>query len=99
MQLKFVLVGLLMVTLFLTACQIELPQEALKQIKPDPDPELAAQYAADETLTEEQKRILSTLPNQGPAPELLNDTFLNSETLRLAELQGKVVIVDFWTYG
>lgn len=34
-----------------------------------------------------------------PAPEINNDTWLNSEPLRLADLRGKVVIVEFWTFG
>jgi thiol-disulfide isomerase/thioredoxin len=33
------------------------------------------------------------------APEILNQTWLNSEPLRLAELKGKVVMVEFWTFG
>ena len=35
-----------------------------------------------------------------PAPELIGGgDWLNSEPLSLAELRGKVVAVDFWTYG
>ena len=49
--------------------------------------------------TAAQLRLLNSLPNQGPAPELLNDRFLNSEPLRLADLRGQVVIVEFWTFG
>jgi thiol-disulfide isomerase/thioredoxin len=33
------------------------------------------------------------------APEFAGiDTWLNSAPLRMADLQGKVVLVDFWTY-
>ena len=34
-----------------------------------------------------------------PAPEILNEIWLNSEPLRLADLRGKVVMVEFWTFG
>ncbi len=41
-----------------------------------------------------------TLPNLGLAPELTNDTWLNVDSpLRLADLRGKVVIVEMWTFG
>jgi hypothetical protein len=40
------------------------------------------------------------LRNFGPAPELTNETWLNTDTpLRLADLRGKVVLVDMWTFG
>ena len=40
------------------------------------------------------------LPDLGPAPELTNDTWLNVDApLRLADLRGKVVIIDMWTLG
>lgn len=42
----------------------------------------------------------ATLPDLGLAPELTNDTWLNVDTpLRLADLRGKVVIVEMWTFG
>ncbi len=34
-----------------------------------------------------------------PAPEIANDTWINSEPLRLTQLRGKVVLVEFWTFG
>ena len=40
------------------------------------------------------------LPDLGPAPELSNDTWLNVESpLRLADLRGKVVALEMWTFG
>lgn len=42
----------------------------------------------------------AALPDLGPAPELTNDTWLNVDApLRLADLHGKVVIVEMWTFG
>jgi thiol-disulfide isomerase/thioredoxin len=34
-----------------------------------------------------------------PAPEIANETWLNSEPKRMADLRGKVVMVEFWTFG
>jgi thiol-disulfide isomerase/thioredoxin len=43
---------------------------------------------------------LATLPDLGLAPELTNETWLNVDApLRLADLRGKVVIVEMWTFG
>jgi hypothetical protein len=42
----------------------------------------------------------SSLPDLGPAPELTNETWLNVDApLRLANLRGKVVAIDMWTFG
>ena len=41
-----------------------------------------------------------SLPDLGPAPELTNETWLNVDSpLRLADLRGKVVAIDMWTFG
>jgi hypothetical protein len=40
------------------------------------------------------------LPNLGPAPELNNEVWLNTDSpLRLADLRGKVVALDMWTFS
>lgn len=40
------------------------------------------------------------LPDLGPAPELTNETWLNVDApLRLADLRGKVVALEMWTFG
>jgi thiol-disulfide isomerase/thioredoxin len=42
----------------------------------------------------------SDLKDLGPAPELENTVWLNTEgPLRLSDLQGKVVLLDMWTFG
>lgn len=33
------------------------------------------------------------------APDIQNDTWLNSRPLTIGELKGKVVMVEFWTFG
>lgn len=40
------------------------------------------------------------LPDLGPAAEFKNDTWLNAdEPVTLAALEGKVVLLEFWTFG
>lgn len=42
----------------------------------------------------------ASLPNLGPAPELTNEIWLNVDApQRLADLRGKVVAIDMWTFG
>ena len=42
----------------------------------------------------------TSLPDLGLAPELTNDIWLNVDApLRLADLRGKVVLVEMWTFG
>lgn len=47
-----------------------------------------------------EEEVTVELPNLGPAPELQNDIWLNTDgPLRLADLRGKVVLLDMWTFG
>lgn len=40
------------------------------------------------------------LPDMGPAPEIENEVWLNTESpQRLQSLRGKVVLLEFWTFG
>jgi len=34
-----------------------------------------------------------------PAPEISGSSWLNSQALSAKELKGRVVLVEFWTYG
>jgi len=58
----------------------------------------ATAAAGNETVTKLESR--ASLPDLGPAPELTNDTWLNVDApLRLADLRGKVIAIDMWTFG
>jgi len=48
----------------------------------------------------DEKMAKVELPNYGPAPELVGlQNWINSNPLTLADLRGKVVMIDFWTYS
>ncbi len=34
-----------------------------------------------------------------PAPEITGGPWINSKPLTLNELKGRVVLIEFWTYG
>jgi hypothetical protein len=41
-----------------------------------------------------------SLPDLGPAPDITNEIWLNTDQpLNLEALRGKVVLVEFWTFG
>ncbi len=44
--------------------------------------------------------LINALPSPYPAPDLTGiQAWINSEAKHLAELKGKVVLIDFWTYS
>lgn len=61
---------------------------------------MAEREAPVEAPTESPTEIAVALEDYGPAPELSNEVWLNTDKpLRLADLTGKVVLVDMWTFG
>jgi thiol-disulfide isomerase/thioredoxin len=81
-----------------TAVKIE---EAAAMAETAPQEEIMPEEANVTTAgpTAEQAQLLATLGYQGMPPELNNEVWLNSEPLKLADLHGKVVIVEFWTFA
>ena len=49
-------------------------------------------------LTISGEAFVSPLQDR-PAPELADTTWVNSNPLKLQGLRGKVVLLEFWTYG
>jgi hypothetical protein len=50
--------------------------------------------------SDEQSFKPMKLADLGEAPELLNETWLNTDQpLRLVDLRGKVVLLEMWTFG
>ena len=41
----------------------------------------------------------SAIPLEKPAPEIAGEQWLNSKPLTIKALRGRVVLVEFWTYG
>ncbi len=55
---------------------------------------------ANKSETPEPMPPTASLPDLGPAPELTNEVWLNVDApLRLADLRGKVVALEMWTFG
>jgi hypothetical protein len=55
-------------------------------------------FAVIVTLTISGDAFVSPLQDR-PAPELADTTWINSVPLKLKELRGRVVLLEFWTYG
>jgi hypothetical protein len=50
--------------------------------------------------TPELERPSLDLPDLGEAPEIRNDVWINTDApVTLADSRGKVVLLEFWTFG
>jgi len=88
---------LLLLTFVLTACTAPLSKTTL--ISPTSTPAPAPpQEPLMPTLT--MPAVKSAYPDLGPAPQLSGEVWLNTAApLRRADLVGKVILVDMWTFG
>lgn len=77
----------LAIAFFITSCT---PRNSPKAASTDP--------GVDTPMPTETQAV--ELPDLGPATELTNDIWLNTEApLRIADLTGNVILLDFWTFG
>jgi len=85
---------LLILAILLTACA----STASPGLNPTRNP--GGSNTLDQGSNPQEETGSSNYPDLGPAPELVGDIWLNTESsLRLADLRGKVVLVDMWTFG
>jgi hypothetical protein len=82
---------------FLVACGSNAQSEDLKSASIGPSVSEPAKNAA--TVAPTPLPTLS-LPDLGLAPDFVNDLWLNTDTpLSLETLEGRVILVEFWTFG
>jgi hypothetical protein len=98
---KFLLViGILLVGCSLGDAQgsIESQPDLSSAVKTDSSDNSQVLESTSQPTIESQPPV--TLENLGPAPELTNEVWLNTDRpLRLADLRGTVVLLEMWTFG
>jgi hypothetical protein len=71
----------------------------LASCAPNPSPEPIDADLGNQTQMPTKIQPIE-LPDLGPAPELINEVWLNTQApLRIADLSGKVILIGFWTFG
>ena len=64
------------------------------------NPDHSVDRNPSEQKSERTQETQLILDDYGPAPELTNEIWLNTDQpLRLADLRGQVVLLDMWTFG
>jgi hypothetical protein len=97
---KYLLVWMLVLAGCSSAGGLEPTEDVNKQVltvNPSTQENLA--QTTPQQATPESQEALS-LNSSGLAPELTNEVWINSvEPLRLADLRGKVILLEMWTFG
>lgn len=84
-------VSLLILILLLAACTATAVEEPSGEVKI---------LASGTIMPPTRGAIVGDLPDLGAAPEFQNEIWLNSdEPVTLASQRGKVVLLEFWTFG
>ena len=100
------IIPIFLLMLFLTACSAANPRMESPPAAPPVDASPTVEQPVEapvntpEQAAEPTQNPRADLPDFGPAPELTNQVWLNVDRpLRLAQLRGKVVLLEMWTFG
>ncbi|MEJ2748297.1 MAG: hypothetical protein P8183_10380 [Anaerolineae bacterium] len=79
----------------ITACTT-----TIQPVQPASEPANQAASRPTDQPTVEPERPSPTLPDLGQAPEIRNEVWINTDRpVTLADSRGKVVLLEFWTFG
>lgn len=99
---------LLILVFLLASCSTSVDQEQPETQAEKDHPmktEIEPNQVVDPAEISTQEPVVEPTPaveltNLGPAPELTNEVWLNTDQpLRLADLRGTVVLLEMWTFG
>ncbi len=83
-----------------TAATVAPQMDEVTTPSPDPAPDLSSTPSAPPSTSPSTTEPSIDLPNRGVHPEFREiDGWLQSDVTSLEELRGKVVAVQFWTFG
>lgn len=77
--------------------EVAVIEDAVTMVAPLPTAEVV--LIEPTSTSEPEEPFVSRLPILQPAPNITNETWINTEPLTLEGLRGKVVLIEFWTYG
>jgi thiol-disulfide isomerase/thioredoxin len=86
--------------ILLAACSPTQAEDAGQIQKTAPSPTRDTSQVSQAAPAAAAAATRSSLPDRGPAPELENQVWINTDQpLRLQDLRGKVVLLEMWTFG
>lgn len=97
MKREILLMMLPVLVLLAAGCTAVPPTAPTAPDSPEPAPTEDVMNEAATAVPQPQR---AALPDLGPAPEIRNEVWVNADApVTLAASRGKVVLVEFWTFG